>query len=78
MISDTNFQLSQAYESHERAVSWETSPNAWRANVLSIETYHSLRRVPGLHDDQLNVLPQLRAEKKISLITPSVTPQIEG
>ena len=78
MIADTNFQLSEAYEAHERAMSWETSPNAWRANVLYIEIYHGLRRVPGLRDDQLNELLELRAEKKMSFITPSVELQIEG
>jgi len=25
VVSDTNFQLSQAYEAHDRALSWETS-----------------------------------------------------
>ena len=29
----TYFKLSQAYEAHERALSWETSPRAWLANV---------------------------------------------
>ena len=57
---------------------WETSPGAWRANVLSIEMYHGLRLMPGLRGDQLNELLELRAEKKMSLTTPSVTPQIEG
>jgi len=46
MVSDTNFELSQAYEAHERAVSWETSPRVWQANVLSIETYNGPRPVP--------------------------------
>jgi hypothetical protein len=76
--SDRNFQLSQAYEALERAMSWETSPSAWWANVLSIEMYHGLRLVVGQHGAQLSELLELRAEKKMSLITPSVTPQIEG
>jgi len=28
MVTDTHFELSQAYEAHERALSWETSPRA--------------------------------------------------
>ena len=40
--------------------------------------YHGLRLMPGLRGDQLNELLELRAEKKMSLTTPSVTPQIEG
>jgi len=59
-------------------VSWETSPSAWRANVLSIEMYHGLRLVVGQNGAQLSELLELRAEKKMSLISPSVTPQIEG
>jgi len=63
----------------ERAVPWETSPNAWRANVLSIKMYNSLRPVPGLRNAQLNELLELElcAEKNLSLKTPSVTPTIE-
>ena len=45
VVSDTYFELSQAYEAHERALSWETSPRAWLANVRAIEMYHDL--IPG-------------------------------
>ena len=35
LVVSTYFKLSQAYEAHERALSWETSPRAWSrlANV---------------------------------------------
>ena len=41
------FELSQAYEAHERALSWETSPRAWLANVRAIEMYNGLIPVPA-------------------------------
>jgi hypothetical protein len=40
--------------------------------------YHGLRLVVGQNGAQLSELLELRAEKKMSLITPCVTPQIEG
>ena len=46
--------------------------------MLSIEMYNGLRPVPGLRGAQLNELLELRAEKKMSLISPSVTLPIEG
>jgi len=86
LVSDTCFELSQAYEAHKRAVSWETSPRAWLANVRAIETYNGLIPVPdslgvpvnGLRGAELKELLELRAEKKMSLITPFVTPLIAG
>jgi len=86
MVSETNFEQGQAYDAHERAVSCETSPRAWRANVRSIEIYIGLTPVPeyfcepvdGLRGAQLKELLELGAEKNMSLITPSVTPPIEG
>ena len=41
------FKFSHAYEAHERALSWETSPRAWSANVRAIEMYNSLIPVPA-------------------------------
>jgi len=35
VVSDTHFKLSQVYEARERALSWETSPRAWSANVCA-------------------------------------------
>ena len=35
-------------EAHECAVSWETAPRAWLANMIFIEMYNGLRPVPGL------------------------------
>jgi len=86
VVSDTYFELSQAYKSHERALSWETSPRAWSANVRAIEMYNSLIPVPtssempvdGLHGARLNELLQLRAEKKMSSLHISVTTPLEG
>jgi len=43
----TYFKLSQAYESHERALSWETSSRAWLANVRAIEMENGLIPVPA-------------------------------
>jgi len=40
MVSDTNFEVSQAYQAHERAVSGETSPRAWLASVISVISLH--------------------------------------
>jgi len=82
VVSDTYFELSQAYEAHERALSWETSPHAWSANVRAIEMSNGLIPVPassgmpvnGLRGAQLNELLQLRAEKKISSL--SVTGEV--
>ena len=39
--------------------------------------YNGLRPVSGLRGAQLNEMLELRAEQKMSLITPSVTPPIE-
>ena len=58
------FKLSQAYEAHERALSWETSPRAWLANVRAIEMENGLIPVPassgfpvdGLRGARLNEL----------------------
>jgi len=77
VVLHINFQMSQAYEAHERAVWWETSPRAWLENVRSIEMYHGLRPVPesfcepdnGMHSAQLNELLKLRFEKKKSFLT---------
>jgi len=77
---DTYFEVSQAYQAHERALLWETSSHAWLANVRAIEisryNLNSLISVSisvgvpvnGLHDTRFNELLQLRAEKKISSI----------
>jgi len=35
-LVETYFKLIQAYEAHERALSWETSPRAWLTNVRAI------------------------------------------
>ena len=74
MVSDT-FQLSQAHEAHERAVSWETSPRAWLSNVRAIEICNGLIPVPdfsgvpihGLTEDEMSELLALRKEKKLRL-----------
>jgi len=74
-------KLSQAYEAHERGLSWETSPRAWLANVRAIEMYNGLIPVPassgfpvdGLRSACLNELLELRAEKKMSSWNISVT-----
>jgi len=42
VVSDTYFELRQAYKAHERALSWETSSHAQLANVCAIEMYNSL------------------------------------
>jgi len=81
VVSDTFYKLSQAYETHERALSWETSPRAWSANVRAIEMYNGLIPVPassefpadGLCGALLNELLELRAEKKMSSLNISVT-----
>ena len=44
----TYFKLSQAYEAHERVLSWETSPRAWVANVHAIEMENGVIPVPDL------------------------------
>ena len=46
-LVETYFQSSQAYEAHERALSWETSPRAWLANVRAIEKEKGLIPVPA-------------------------------
>ena len=69
------FQLSQAHEAHERAVSWETSPRAWLSNVRAIEIYDGLLPVPdfsgvpidGLTEDEMSELLALRKEKELQL-----------
>jgi len=74
VVSDT-FQLSQAHEAHERAVSWETSPRAWLSNVRAIEIYNGLIPVPdfsgvpinGLTEDEMSELLALRKEKELRL-----------
>jgi len=70
VVSDTYFQLSQAYEAHECALSWETSSRAWLANVRSIEMYNSVLPVPDslgepvsrLRGAHLNELHELCAQ----------------
>ena len=47
MVSDT-FDLSQAHETHEGAVSWETSPRVWLSNVRAVEMHNGLIPVPDL------------------------------
>ena len=82
----TYFELSQAYKGHERALSWETSPRAWLANVRAIEMENGLIPVPassgfpddGLRGARLNELLELRAEKKMSSWNISVTTPLEG
>jgi len=74
VVLDT-FQLSQAHESHERAVSWETSPRAWLSKVRAIEIYNGLIPVPdfsvvpidGLTEDDMSELLTLRKEKELRL-----------
>jgi len=73
-LVETYFKLSEAYEAHERALSWETSPRAWLANVRAIEMEKGLIPVPAssgfpvdvLRGARLNELLELRAEKKMS------------
>jgi len=72
-LVETYFKLSRAYETHERALSWETSLRAWLANVRAIEMEKGLIPVPassgfsvGLRGACLNELLELRAEKKMS------------
>ena len=63
-LVETYFKLSQAYYTHERALSWETSPRAWLANVRAIEMENGLIPVPassgipvdGLRGARLNEL----------------------
>jgi len=43
-LVETYFKLSQAFEAHERALSRETSPRAWLANVRAIEMEKGLMR----------------------------------
>ena len=86
VVSDTFYKLSQAYEAHERALSWETSLRAWSANVRAIEMYNGLIPVPassefpadGLRGALLNELLELRAEKKMSSLNISVTTPLQG
>ena len=86
VVSNTYFELSQAYEAHGRVLSWETSPRAWSVNVRAIETYNGLIPVPtfsdmpvdGLRGARLNELLQLRAEKKMSSLNISVTTLLQG
>ena len=69
-LVETYFKLSQAYEAHECALSWETSPRAWLVNVRAIEMEKGLIPVPassgfpvdGLSGARLNELLELRAE----------------
>ena len=80
--------MSQAYEANEHALSWETSPRAWSANVRSIGMHHGLIPVPtsfesempvdGLRGARLNELLELRAEKKMPSLNISVTTPIQG
>ena len=85
-MSDTFFKLSQAYEAHERALSWETSLRAWSANVRAIEMYNSLIPVPaslgfpvdGLRGALLNELLELWAEKKMASLNISITTPPQG
>jgi len=85
-LVETYFKLSQAYEAHERALSWETFPRACLANVRAIEMYNGLIPVPaslgfpvdGLRGARLNELLELRAEKKMSSWNISVTTPLEG
>ena len=86
VVSDTFYKLSQAYEAHERALSWETSPRAWSANVRAIEMYNGLVLVPassefptdGLRGALLNELFELQAEKKMSSLNISDTTPLQG
>ena len=86
VVSDTSLELSQAYEAHERSLSWETSPRAWLANLRAIEMCNGLIPVPeslgmpvnGLRGAQSNELLELRAEKKMSSVKISVTAPFEG
>jgi len=86
-LVETYFKLSQAYQAHERALSWETSraQRAWLANVRAIEMYNGLIPVPassgfsvGLRGACLNELLELRAQKKMSSCSISVTTPLEG
>ena len=66
VVSDT-FDLSQAHEAHERAVSWETSPRAWVSNVFAIEIKNGLRDLSGapiynFTEDDMSELLTLRKE----------------
>ena len=78
--------MSQAYEAHERALSWEKSPRAWLANVRAIEMEKGLIPVPassgfpvdGLCGARLNELLELRTEKKVSPWNISVRTPLEG
>jgi len=86
VVSDTFYKLSQAYEAHERALLWETSPRAWSADVRAIEMYNGLIPVPassgfpadGLRGALLNELLELRAEKKMLSLNISVTTLLQG
>jgi len=84
-LVETYFKLNQAYEAHERALSWETSPHTWLVNTRAIEMENGLIPVPassgfsvGLRGARLNELLELRAEKKISSWNISVTTPLEG
>jgi len=86
VVSDTFYKLSQAYEAHERALSWEKSPRAWSVNVRAIEMYNSLVPAPassefptdGLRGALLNELLELRAEKKMLSLNRCVTIPLQG
>jgi len=86
VVSDNYFELSQANEAHECALSWGKSSCAWLANVRAFEMYNGLipvsessgMPVNGLRGVRLNDLPELRAEKKMSSAHISVTTQPEG
>jgi len=47
-LVETYFKLSQVYKAHKRALSWETFPRAWLANVRAIEMEKGLIPVPVL------------------------------
>jgi len=86
------FELRQAYETHKRALSWETTPRAWLVNVRAIERYNGLIMYNGLipvlassgfpvdclRGARLNEILELRAEKKMSSWNISVTTPLEG
>ena len=55
-LVETYFKLSQAFEAHERALSWETSPRAWLANVRAIEMEKGLIPVPAFSGFPFDVL----------------------
>jgi len=86
VVSETYFKLSQAYQAHERVLSWETSPRALLDNVRAIVMYNGLIPVPAssgfpvdcLRGARLNELLELRIEKKMSSWNISATTPLEG